>query len=74
VSAEDSDRIDKALEKYRRGSITLPKAAELAGVSIYDMIAILEKRGIPYRYDISDLESYVRRRHGNYGPDRHGES
>lgn len=59
-------RIEKALEKYRRGSVTLLKAAELAGVSIYDMITILEERGISYRYDIfSDLEECARRRHGD---------
>ena len=57
-------RILSALERYGRGSITLLKAAELAGVSIYEMIAILEERKIPYRYDISDLEEYVKRRHG----------
>ncbi len=57
-------RIQTALEKYRRGSITVPRAAELAGVTIYEMIAILEERKIPYRYDLSDLEEYVKRRHG----------
>jgi predicted HTH domain antitoxin len=57
-----SGRIQTALEKYIRGSITLPRAAELAGVSIYEMIAILEERKIPYRYDLSDLEEYVKRR------------
>jgi predicted HTH domain antitoxin len=57
-------RIENALERYRQGSITLPRAGELAGVSIYEMIAILEERKIPYRYDLSDLEEYVKKRHG----------
>jgi predicted HTH domain antitoxin len=61
MPAEDSNRIDEALEKYRRGSITLPKAAELAGVTIYDMMEILEKRKIPYRYDLTDLDEHVKR-------------
>jgi predicted HTH domain antitoxin len=52
------------LERYGQGSVTLPRAAELAGVSIYEMIAILEERKIPYRYDLSDLEEYVKKRHG----------
>lgn len=58
-------RFEKALEKYRRGSVTLLRAAELAGVSIYDMITILEERGISYRCDISDLEGCARKRHGD---------
>lgn len=57
-------RIQTALERYGQGSITLLKAAEVAGVSIYEMIGILEERRIPYRYDISDLEEYVKRRYG----------
>ncbi len=57
-------RIQTALDKYGRGSITLLKAAEIAGTSIYEMIALLEERRIPYRYDISDLEQYVKRRYG----------
>lgn len=59
-------RIQNALERYRQGSVTLPRAAELAGVSIYEMIAILEERKIPYRYDLSDLEEYVKKRHGQH--------
>ena len=57
-------RIQNALERYGQGSITVPRAAELAGVSIYEMISILEERKIPYRYDLSDLEEYVKKRHG----------
>ncbi len=57
-------RVQTALERYGRGSITLLKAAEIAGTSIYAMIALLEERRIPYRYDISDLEEYVKRHYG----------
>jgi predicted HTH domain antitoxin len=57
-------RVQTALDKYRQGSITLLKAAEIAGSNIYEMIALLEERRIPYRYDISDLEDYVKRRYG----------
>ena len=55
--------MEKALDKYVQGSITLPKASEIAGIDIYEMIALLEKRRIPYRYDISDLEDYLKRCH-----------
>ena len=62
--ASSSSRIKTALDKYGQGSITLLKAAEIAGTNIYEMIALLEEHGMPYRYDISDLEEYVKRRHG----------
>ena len=54
-------RVQASLDKYGQGSITLLKAAEIAGTSIYEMIALLEERRIAYRYDISDLEDYVKR-------------
>jgi len=57
-------RVQTALDKYGQGSVTLLKAAEIAGISIYEMIALLEEREMPYRYDISDLEEYVNRRYG----------
>jgi predicted HTH domain antitoxin len=62
--ASSSSKIKTALDKYRQGSITFLKAAEIAGTNIYEMIALLEEHGMPYRYDISDLEEYVKRRHG----------
>jgi predicted HTH domain antitoxin len=57
-------RVQRALARYAQGSVTLPRAAEIAGVSIYEMIAILEERKIAYRYDLSDLEEYVKKHHG----------
>jgi len=57
-------RVQRALDKYQRGEVTLLKASEMAGVTIYDMIAILEERKVPYRYDISDLTEYVRKKFG----------
>jgi predicted HTH domain antitoxin len=62
--ASSCSKIKTALDKYGQGSITLLKAAEIAGTSIYEMIALLEERRIPYRYDISDLEEHVKRHYG----------
>jgi len=62
--ASSCSRIKTALDRYGQGSITLLKAAEIAGTNIYEMIALLEERRIPYRYDISDQEDYVKRHYG----------
>ena len=59
-----TQRVQTALDKYRLGSITLPKAAEIAGIDIYEMITLIEKQRIPYRYDLSDLEEHVKRHYG----------
>ena len=48
--------LKKALELYRNGTITLSRAAEIAGLSIWEIIDTLEKRKIILQYDAEDLE------------------
>lgn len=49
-------RLEKAIESYRAGAVTLSRAAEVAGVSIWEMIDILGRRRVPAQYDIEDFE------------------
>lgn len=49
-------KLQKALESYREGDTTLPRAAEIAGLTIWEMIDTLSKRKIQPQYDIEDLE------------------
>lgn len=48
--------LERASESYREGAVTLSRAAEMAGVSIWEMIDVLEKGKIPLQYDVEDLE------------------
>jgi len=48
--------LKKALELYRNGTITLSRAAEIAGLSIWEIIDTLEKRKIVLQYDAEDFE------------------
>jgi len=49
-------RLRRALESYTEGHVTLSRAAEVAGLSVWEMIDVIEKRRIPPQYDIEDLE------------------
>lgn len=49
-------RVEAALSLYREGKATLWKAAELAGLSLWEMIDEMEKRGVELRYGIRELE------------------
>jgi len=49
-------KLQRALESYREGTATLPRAAEIAGLSVWEMIDILSRRKIQPQYDIEDLE------------------
>ena len=48
--------LKKALELYRNGTITLSRAAEIARLSIWEIIDALEKRKIVLQYDAEDIE------------------
>lgn len=49
-------KLQRALDSYREGAATLPRAAEIAGLSVWEMIDILSRRKIQPQYDIEDLE------------------
>lgn len=48
--------LEKALELYRNGKITLSRAAEKAGLTIWEIIDALEERKIVLQYDAEDFE------------------
>lgn len=52
--------LEKALTLLREGKITRAKAAELAGVSIYEIIDFAAEKGIPFFYTKKDLEEDLR--------------
>lgn len=47
---------DKAAEKYRKGEITLSKAAEKAGLTVWEMQKHLVENGFTSEYSIKNLE------------------
>jgi predicted HTH domain antitoxin len=49
-----------SVELYREGIISVGKAAEIAGVSIWEMQEILAKRKIPINFYPEDLEKDIR--------------
>ena len=49
-------KLQKAIESYGEGTATLPRAAEIAGLSVWEMIDVLTKRKIQPQYDVEDLE------------------
>ncbi len=48
-------RLEKAVEQLRDKKITVSKAAELAGVPIWDIMEIMRNREIPIPYSSQDL-------------------
>ena len=46
----------RAIEGYRRGKISVGKAAELAAISIAEFYKILENEDIPIRIDVEGIK------------------
>jgi len=50
-------KIEKAIERYKRGGVSLARVAELAGVSIREMVPLAYAHGLEPKYDESLVES-----------------
>ena len=49
-------RLDVALELLRESKVSMGRAAELAGVTLYEMLDLARQRGVPSGYGPKDLD------------------
>lgn len=49
-------KLDHALDLYKKGRVTLWKAASIAGLSLWEMLDIVRERRIPMHYTLEDVE------------------
>lgn len=52
-------QIETAVRRYREGTISFGRAAELADVSVWRFLDILDERGVEMNYDEDDLETDI---------------
>ncbi|WP_231185575.1 UPF0175 family protein [Haladaptatus sp. DYF46] len=52
-------QLDSAVQQYRDGEVSLGKAADIAEVSHWRLLDLLESRGVEMNYDESDLEADI---------------
>jgi len=60
-------KIEGALSLYREGRATLWKAAEIAGLSLREIMELVKKNKIPVAYSVEDLDrdlDYALRKYG----------
>ncbi|MGI0081675.1 MAG: UPF0175 family protein [Nitrososphaerales archaeon] len=50
----------RAVEDYRRGKISIGKAAEVAGISMAELYKVLSDEGVPIRIDTANLKESLR--------------
>ncbi len=52
-------KLEYYAQEYAAGRLTTDKAAEMAGVSVWEMMEYLRQRKIPAQYSLEDLEHDV---------------
>jgi len=52
-------KLDFSLRLYREGKVTLMKAGEIAGLSLWEILDIVRKRRIPMYYTLEDVEKDI---------------
>ena len=53
-------KLERAIRLYREGQITKARAAEMAGVLLYDMHDLIRQRGIPLHYSLDEAREDMR--------------
>lgn len=53
-------RLEKAIASYSAEEVTLSKASENAGLSIWDFIALMPEHHLNVRYDVAEFEDDLR--------------
>lgn len=51
--------VDLALDKYRRGKVSIGRAAELAKIPLADFMKLTAERKITVHYDMQDLKEDI---------------
>lgn len=49
-------RREQAVQAYRRNDVTMSKAADLAGLTLWDFLALMESEKLEIHYDVADFE------------------
>ena len=52
-------KIEKAIARYKKGGVSLAKVAELAGISIREIISVAYAHGLEPKYDESLDDSEI---------------
>jgi len=56
----DKGRIHLAIEEYKAGKASLGKASQLAGISISEMMDVLDEYGVKSNLDMEDYRAGLR--------------
>jgi len=53
-------KLEYVLDLYQKGKITLMKAAEVAGISLWEILEIVREKKLPMHYTLEDVEKDIK--------------
>jgi len=53
-------KLEHTLDLYQKGEITLLKAAEIAGISLWEILEIVREKRLPMHYTLEDVEKDIK--------------
>jgi predicted HTH domain antitoxin len=60
IDGLNQERLNFALQKYLQQTISLERAAEIAKISIHEMIQIVGKLGITSQFSVEDFQKIMK--------------
>ena len=55
-----AELVKRSVRLYTEGKVSMWKAAQLAGVSFYEMMTEIKRHGIPLQYGVEDFEADIK--------------
>ena len=59
ASSLKEEKLTHTLKRYKKGEITIGKAAELVGMNLREMMLLASKKGIPFQYGLKELKEDI---------------
>ena len=55
---------ERVVRLYEKGKISSGRGAEILGISLREFLELLERKGIPYNWDMESVKEYMKENYG----------
>ena len=55
---------ERVVRLYEKGKISSGRGAEILGISLREFLELLERKGVPYSWDMESVKEYMKENYG----------
>jgi len=55
---------ERVVRLYEKGKISSGRGAEILGISLREFLELLERKGVPYNWDMESVKEYMKENYG----------